>query len=202
MAASEGEAPEAEPAAETRVEGVPERAEDGDGDEHRNRRRGRRGGRRRRHEGNGEMPPHAEPGAEQPELPPVYSGPTPANPFGGPAFDIFDVLEPAEQAPPTLAEAAPVVPDPATAAASRVILDEPEPAQAQAMNGEAEALDSPDLEEQGTSPEPIETPEPDRLPDPEPVPANDVAPEPLVKPIIIGSDQEAVVEKKRGWWRR
>jgi ribonuclease E len=202
MAASEGEAPEAEPAAETRVEGVPERAEDGDGDEHRNRRRGRRGGRRRRHEGNGEMPPHAEPGAEQPELPPVYSGPTPANPFGGPAFDIFDVLEPAEQAPPTLAEAAPVVPDPATAAASRVILDEPEPAQAQAMNGEAEALESPDLEEQGTSPEPIETPEPDRLPEPEPVPANDVAPEPLVKPIIIGSDQEAVVEKKRGWWRR
>ena len=201
MPASGEEAPEAEPAAETRVEGVPEHAEDGE-DEHRNRRRGRRGGRRRRHEGNGEMPAHAEPGAEQPELPPVYSGPTPANPFGGPAFDIFDVLEPAEQAAPTLVEAAPVVPDPATAAASPIILDEPEPAQAQAMSGEAEALKSPDLEEQGTSPEPIEAPEPDRLPEPEPVPANDVAPEPLVKPIIVGGDQEAVVEKKRGWWRR
>ena len=103
---------------------------------------------------------------------------------------------------PTLVEAAPVVPDPATAAASPIILDEPEPAQAQAMSGEAEALKSPDLEEQGTSPEPIEAPEPDRLPEPEPVPANDVAPEPLVKPIIVGGDQEAVVEKKRGWWRR
>ena len=72
---------EAEPA-EMHVEGVPEHAEAGD-EEHRARRRGRRGGRRRRPDGNGEMPPHAEPGADQPDLPPVYTGPTPANPFGG-----------------------------------------------------------------------------------------------------------------------
>jgi hypothetical protein len=32
--------------------------------------------------------------------------------------------------------------------------------------------------------------------------ANDREPEPLVKPIIIGSEQDVVVEKKRGWWRR
>jgi hypothetical protein len=31
--------------------------------------------------------------------------------------------------------------------------------------------------------------------------ANDVAPEPAVRPIIIGSGEEPA-EKKRGWWRR
>jgi ribonuclease E len=195
------EPPEAEPAAETHVEGVPEHAEASE-DEHRGRRRGRRGGRRRRNEDNGEVPPHAEPGAEQPELPPVYSGPTPANPFGGPAFDIFDALEPTEETPPPAVEAAPVAvaPDPAPAAAPPVILDAPEPVQSEAMGGEAPAV--PVLEEQHTSPELVHTPELDQLPEPEPVPANDVTPEPLVKPIIVGGDQDAVVEKKRGWWRR
>ena len=89
---------QAEPA-EMHVEGVPEHAEAGE-DEHRARRRGRRGGRRRRPDGNGEMPPHAEPGADQPDLPPVYTGPTPANPFGGQTFDIFDVMDQAEAAVP------------------------------------------------------------------------------------------------------
>ncbi len=46
----------------------------------------------------------AVPGAEQPELLPVYAGPTPADPFGGRAFDIFDVMDQAERA----AEAQPV----------------------------------------------------------------------------------------------
>ena len=32
--------------------------------------------------------------------------------------------------------------------------------------------------------------------------ANDVASEPAIKPIIIGREQEVVLEKKRGWWRR
>ena len=50
---------------------------------------------RRREPGEGEGSPFADPGAEQPDLP-VYLGPTPANPFGGQAFDIFDVLEQAE----------------------------------------------------------------------------------------------------------
>jgi ribonuclease E len=81
---------------ETHVEGVPEHAESGAEDEAR-RRRGRRGGRRRRREpGEGDGAPYAAPGAEQPDLPTVYIGPTPANPFGGQAFDIFDVLEQAE----------------------------------------------------------------------------------------------------------
>lgn len=45
-----------------------------------------------------------------------------------------------------------------------------------------------------------------------PTPANDtggeialpepLAPEPLVKPILIGADGEPPAERKRGWWRR
>jgi ribonuclease E len=64
-------------------------------DEDANRRRSRRGG-RRRGRGDGEYSPHAVPGAEQPDLIPAYAGPTPADPFGGQAFDIFDVMEQAE----------------------------------------------------------------------------------------------------------
>jgi ribonuclease E len=177
--------------ADMHVEGVPEHAEAGD-EESRARRRGRRGGRRRRHDGKAEMPPHAEPGADQPDLPPVYSGPTPANPFGEHAFDIFDVMEQAEAAAPaeTAASDISVEPEPEQ---ERAPAEEPgvsapsailtEPAQAEAMRDE---------------------PEPAAL-EPAPVPvvaANDIAAEPAVKPIIIGDVQDVVVEKKRGWWRR
>jgi ribonuclease E len=187
------EATEAE-AAETHVEGVPEHAEPTEDEGRGGRfRRGRRGGRRRRHDGDGGMPPHAEPGAEQPELPPVYVGPTPANPFGGDTFDIFDVLEQAEAATPA---AVTVAPEPA--AEPPLILAEPEPAQAEAMSAEPElvadvAMAEPALAEAPAAPEP--TPEP-ALSEP------DVAREPVVKPIIIGGEQDVVVEKKRGWWRR
>jgi hypothetical protein len=44
-------------------------------------------------------------------LPPVYTGPTPANPFGGNTFDIFDVLERTEAETPAQM-AAPVVLEP------------------------------------------------------------------------------------------
>ena len=83
---------------ETHVEGVPEHTEASDTDEDsRNRRRGRRGGRRRRREGDGEVSPLGLPGAEQPDLVPAYSGPTPANPFGDNAFDIFDIMDQVER---------------------------------------------------------------------------------------------------------
>ncbi len=107
-AAAEGavmaESSDAEPG-DAHVEGVPEHVEPGGEDRSGQApgdrpRRGRRGGRRRRHDGDGPMPPHAAPGAEQPEMPPVYSGPTPANPFGGHTFDIFDVMDQAEAAAP------------------------------------------------------------------------------------------------------
>jgi len=36
-----------------------------------------------------------------------------------------------------------------------------------------------------------------------PAPANDATPEPLIQPVLVGSDEDALaVEKKRGWWRR
>ncbi len=70
----------------------------GSDDDPRNRRRGRRGGRRRRRDGDGELSPFAVPGADQPELQPAYAGPTPADPFGGRAFDIFDVMDQVERA--------------------------------------------------------------------------------------------------------
>jgi ribonuclease E len=197
------EAPAAEvvevEASETHVEGVPEHAEAGD-DEHRARRRGRRGGRRRRPDGNGDILPHAEPGAEQPDLPPVYSGPTPANPFGGNTFDIFDVLERTEaEAPVQIAASVVSEPKPADVGsesetvqaegatvavpepgpADAVVLTEPEPPQAEATGGEPEAVPLAPV-----------------------LAANDAAPEPAIKPILIGGEQDVVVERKRGWWRR
>ena len=65
-------------------------------EEARARRRGRRGGRRRRRDD----APAPDLDAEQPELPPAYSGPTPANPFGGQNFDIFDLIDGLGTEPP------------------------------------------------------------------------------------------------------
>jgi ribonuclease E len=98
--AAEPEVPEravepAETAAEEATEGG--EAVTSPDDDPRNRRRGRRGGRRRRRDNEGELSPFAIPGADQPELQPVYAGPTPADPFGGRAFDIFDVMDQAER---------------------------------------------------------------------------------------------------------
>ena len=101
------------------AEAVAEPVGSGD-DDPRNRRRGRRGGRRRRRDGEGEMSPFAVPGADQPELQPVYAGPTPADPFGGRAFDIFDVMDQAERA-------AEVSPAPRVASAEIVNAAAPEP---------------------------------------------------------------------------
>ena len=62
------------------------------------RRRSRRGRGRRRRDDDGSLSPSGVPGAEQPDLIPAYAGPTPADPFGGQAFDIFDAMEQAELA--------------------------------------------------------------------------------------------------------
>jgi len=99
--------PAGEPAAPVeRTHAVPEPvSERMAGDDEAARRRSRRG--RRRRGGDGDVSPHGSPhgapGAEQPDLVPVYAGPTPADPFGsGHVFDIFDVMEQAElnAAPP------------------------------------------------------------------------------------------------------
>ena len=187
-------------AVEAHIQGVPEHAEavgedaspgspgdarpqSGDGDRLR---RGRRGGRRRRPDGaDGEMPPHAAPGADQPDMSPVYSGPTPANPFGGDGFDIFDVMDRAE------AIAAAPVRSAAPAEAAEAVaepLAEPAP-EATAMAGPL-AVEP----ETGVSEPPA--------PATETVTDSRVEPEPLIKPIVIGADEAPVAEKKRGWWRR
>jgi ribonuclease E len=149
------------------------------------RRRGRRGGRRRRREpGEDPLPAVAALDAEQPDLavaPPAYRGPTPADPFGGQSFDIFDVMDQAEReaerpAPEAVeppAETVPPAPEPPLA-----VMPEP-------------------------MPEPIAEPEP--IAAPEPVlatPANDVVQDPAIMPIVIGSTDSPPAEKKRGWWRR
>jgi ribonuclease E len=194
---------------EVHVEGVPESADAGE-EEHRGRRRGRRGGRRRRPDAGGPIPAVAEPGAEQPDLPPVYAGPTPADPFGGQAFDIFEVMERAEtaQAAPAPAPAPAMreesVPEALPPAAPEpVMLDEPEPAQEAATGGDLGSdLDIPPPPSSRpdpilTEPEPIIV-EPEHAV-PEPLVA---AAEPAIKPIIIGGEQDVIAEKKRGWWRR
>jgi ribonuclease E len=104
-----------------------------------NRRRGRRGGRRRRRDNEGDISPFAVPGAEQPDLLPVYAGPTPANPFGGQAFDIFDVMDQVERQAQTVPAARP------GSAAEILDASVPEP--------EAIGSDAPPRAEQADSPE-------------------------------------------------
>ncbi len=160
------------------VEGVPELTEGAAENRERRNRRRRRGPRR----DPDVLPSVAAPGADQPDLPPVYAGPTPANPFGGQAFDIFDVMEMAEQAEPVRQATAEIAPRPEQRAVS---VREPEPARASELD-----IPPPPSAAPATAEEPMgaEAPEP----------AND--PEPLIKPIIVGAEDQPV-EKKRGWWR-
>jgi ribonuclease E len=89
--------PAASPEGETDVAGSTE------DEEAQRRRRGRRGGRRRRRDE--ETPASiSAPGAEQPDLPSAYEGSTPATPFGGRGYDIFDAPGQAEAAPAPAAE--------------------------------------------------------------------------------------------------
>jgi ribonuclease E len=204
-----------EAAAETHIEGVPEFAEpetaapataepaiaepaagepapaaaDPDG-EAANRRRGRRGGRRRRREE--AAPEISAPGADQPDLPEVYIGPTPANPFGGQVFDIFDVLEQAEAraldstppAPPAAPETVPAThPEPAAS-------EEPEP---DATPEALEAAIAAELAPPAPAPEP---------PPPAPPTREEPVIGPAIRPVVIGADAEPPAAPRRGWWRR
>jgi hypothetical protein len=47
------------------------------------------------------LPPKAPPPAQHMPPTPAYTGPTPANPFGSGALDIFDLLDQVESAPPS-----------------------------------------------------------------------------------------------------
>jgi ribonuclease E len=187
-------------------------------DDPRNRRRGRRGGRRRRRDGDGEVSPFSVPGADQPDLPPVYAGPTPADPFGGRAFDIFDVMDQVERAAetkpaPRLPSASEIVSG--TAPEAEANFGEAPPAAA--TEAEAEAGE-PNIVN-GGAPEPVAVSLPPIGEEPEAVVHNGASapaegesdeiggddappPPPLIKPILVGADGEPPAERKRGWWRR
>ena len=260
VAAAEPPAEAGEPAAEpvagetpadAPIEGVPEHTEPTETEEEaRNRRRGRRGGRRRRRDGSdGEISPFGLPGAEQPDLIPVYTGPTPANPFGSQAFDIFDVIDQVEQnaAAARSAEPAPApaivntpAPEPAPEPVSTLVTETPDsdvltpgaaeetavapvsppaeepPAPVAAEPVAIEPVAEPPVVEvaeivNAAAPEPVAAEpvvleaapaEPAAAAEAPPEPAEDTAPQPAVKPILIGSEAEPPAEKKRGWWRR
>jgi ribonuclease E len=156
-----------------------ERPEAGEGapaseDDPRNRRRGRRGGRRRRRENEGELSPFAVPGADQPELQPVYAGPTPADPFGGRAFDIFDVMDQAERAaearpapraepPVEIVDSGTPEPQSSNVESEPVVASEPEAAEPQLVAFERTMTPEPEAPElegpESEAPEP-EAPEP------------------------------------------
>jgi ribonuclease E len=194
-------------------------AEDASGtedEEAQRRRRGRRGGRRRRRD---EETPAAisEPGAEQPDVPPAYTGPTPANPFGGHGYDIFDALERAEeqaartaQAPVAPAEVAPAgvapaEPDVAELEATPTAMAAASPSETVPMASGMVIVpisSTPPAEEavQPQAPEPEPEAEPEAVPEPESVPEPVIGT--IIQPIVIGETAAPPAEKKRGWWRR
>ncbi len=159
------------------------------------RRRGQRGGRRRpRRE---ETPEIETPAAAFTPAP--YVGPTPADPFGGGNFDIFDVIEQAAQAPEH------------TAAPDFVSSLAPEPA----MPPLASATPEPPPPPLEPTPEPVQVEStPAARPPAPPILAEapiDIPPfpegveephsAPPVQPVVI-ADAPPEAEKRRGWWRR
>jgi ribonuclease E len=165
-------------------------------DDPRNRRRGRRGGRRRRPQNEGELSPFAVPGADQPELQPVYAGPTPADPFGGRAFDIFDVMDQAEREAeakpaPRAAAAAEIVTNAAAAAeivtnaaAAAEIVTNAAAAAEIVTNAAAAANAAPEPEGPNAEPEPVAAASEDTvMPEPETEIVNTSAPEPASEPL-------------------
>ena len=214
---AEGETPELAEAASSEALAGDEPASD----DSERKRRGRRGGRRRRREP-GEAPIAGETEGETPiaeayqpaqEPAPAYSGPTPANPFGGTsAYDIFDAIEQAEQeralaltariarvappAPQTEAE-----PEPAEPAAEPVPVALEPIGESYLASAEIvpERVVSEPVTPNPVAPEPV-APEPvmaaAELPPEPPAPTA-----PAIVPVLISSD-EPIATPKKGWWRR
>ncbi len=183
------------------------------------RRRGRRGGRRRRRDGT-EMPAETVEAAPLP----VWTGPTPADPFGGQTYDIFDLIEqheqqeqarPVPQAVPELPVEAVVAvpaaaePPPEEPAPAEAVVASPEPAVVEAPLAEAliieelpevvpaAAASAPEPEPGPAEPGPVET---------APAETTGDRSEPQVgapvKPLVIGQDDIPAAQRKSGWWRR
>jgi ribonuclease E len=205
---------DAAPSAAVSAEDVPAEPQADGEDDGKNRRRGRRGGRRKRRDGSeGDLLAIAEPDAEQPDLPPVpaYIGPTPANPFGGEVFDIFDVLEQAEQRAAAQVHVVTPAPEPMQVEAPVEVVAEPEvqpelavaavPEPATIVEPEPVAEPLPVVEPVPVAePEPVAEAVPEPAPEPEPEQVSEPVVGPAIQPIVIG--EAPPVEKKRGWWRR
>ncbi len=176
--------------------------EAGDEEAPKGRRRGRRGGRRKPREEDG----LAEPAVEAPV---AYSGPTPADPFAGQGFDVFDVIEQAEQREAMLARMPAPSPgaEPVSDARSQTmpmapaeaapVAESPAPAHHPASVAEVEASYADPLAAEAARGE-APAPEEDEVIE-EPV-AEAPAPRPELQPMLIGDLPQT--EKKRGWWRR
>ena len=155
-------------------------------------RRGRRSGRRR-----GRRDDDAPADAAIPDAPqPVYSGPTPADPFNG-AFDIFDVLARTEDQYEdrylvNMSASAASFDAPAAAVPEHDV-PEPEPAPLPETPVQPEPAPEPEL----FTPEP-EPPAAVAPPEPEPEPEQ--APEPAIQPILVGAGEPAA--RRSGWWKR
>ena len=193
----------------------------GDEEAPKGRRRGRRGGRRK---------PREEDGAAEPagEAPLAYVGPTPADPFAGQGFDVFDAIEQAEQREAMLARAP--QPSPAAPLATETEIETggtaPQPELAPVAMAQASA--SPDTaapahhpasvaEVEASYADPLaaeaargeapasEEEEPAAAQPEQAVPEQvaaeaSPAPRPELQPMLIGDLPQT--EKKRGWWRR
>ena len=181
------------------------------------RKRTRRGGRRR-------SGAATEPAIGIADEPPAasYTGPTPANPFGGVAFDIYAAIDQAlegELSPPPAAPPPPPAPrrrsapkpEPAAAPISEPIaipihaVAAPDAgtatlAEAVITPPPAEPVPVPEIAAANPAPEAAE-PEAAEPETAEPETAEPEAAEPAIRPIVIGRDPVSV-EKKRGWWRR
>jgi ribonuclease E len=134
---------------------------------------------------------------------PVYAGPTPADPFGGRAFDIFDVMDqveraaeaqPAPRAAPAVEVATNALPEPEATppepvAAALAVLAEPagEP-DAQPAAGPERAVVAEPLAEAAAAAaaEPV-------VPQPEPAIVNTAAPEPMGEPMHANGEDQAPV---------
>ncbi len=199
------------------------------------RRRGRRGGRRRRRDGEEEVaaeraPEDAAAGAALPAAGasrPAYGGasyvgPTPADPFGGSGFDIFDVIDTsadiapprpparavAREQPAAFAEPPPAMPEPGVPAPG--VEPELPPTQAEPVTRAAVEPAGAGVPEPDVAMEPgseaaeapaAEAPAAEAPAAEAPVEAPVVAP--AIQPLLIGGEAAAApAERRRGWWRR
>jgi ribonuclease E len=156
--------------------------------------RRRRGGRRR---------PAEESVAPAPaETPAPYVGPTPADPFGGVTYDIFDMMEDEPVAPPAPppapAAAAPATGEaPPTAPAANAAAPIVEPLIVEPLNDEPPFLAPPPA-----AAEPAEAAPAAPAASVAEEPAPEAPPAPVIQPIVIGAEEPPAAERKRGWWRR